>query len=407
LNLPLLIAKKYFFSRKKKNFINVISIISMTGVAVGTLALVIVLSVFNGLEEFIRSLYGSFDPDIKVMPVKGKSFELDPESLREISSLDGVSNVVKVIEDNAYVKYRDAEMVVKLKGVGENFLEDHRLEQNIVEGDLFLKRDHQMYAILGRGIQYTLNINHLNDIYPLQIYYPKRRFRASLNPAQSVNRLNIMVAGIFAIEKQFDLSYVIVPFEFAENLMDYEGNITSLEIMVDDKENVPLIKSRIRDRMGDQFQVLDSDEQHSALIRAIKIEKLFVFLTFSFIIAVSAINIFFSLTMLAIDKKKDIAVLFSLGASRRLIQRIFIHEGAIIAFTGAILGMTVGIILLLVQQKFGLISMGIETSVIDAYPVKIKLNDFIFTGVTIIMITLLFSSRPAILASRSNLIDDL
>ena len=216
-----------------------------------------------------------------------------------------------------------------------------------------------------------------------------------------------MVAGIFAIEKQFDLSYIIVPLEFAENLMDYEGYITSLEIMTENKDDIPLIKSRIKNRMGEQFQVLDSDEQHSALIRAIKIEKLFVFLTFSFIIAVSAINIFFSLTMLAIDKKKDIAVLFSVGASKRLIQRIFINEGAIIAFTGAFLGMGIGVLLLLAQQKFGLISMGIETSVIDAYPVKMKLNDFIFTAVTIIMITLLFSSRPAILASRSNVIDDL
>lgn len=379
----------------------------MMGVAVGTLALVIVLSVFNGLEEFIRSLYGSFDPDIKVVPLKGKSFTLEQNLLVDISSMEGVNNVVKVIEDNAYVKYRDAEMVITLKGVGENFLQDHRLDQNIVEGDLFLKRDHQMYAILGRGIQYTLNINHLNDIYPLQFYYPKRRYRSSLNPAQSVNRLNIMVAGIFAIEKQFDLSYIIVPLEFAENLMDYEGHLTSLEIMTENKDDIPLIKSRIKNRLGEQFQVLDSDEQHSALIRAIKIEKLFVFLTFSFIIAVSAINIFFSLTMLAIDKKKDIAVLFSVGASKRLIQRIFINEGAIIAFTGAFLGMAIGVLLLLAQQKFGLISMGIETSVIDAYPVKMKLNDFIFTAVTIIMITLLFSSRPAILASRSNVIDDL
>ena len=379
----------------------------MMGVAVGTLALVIVLSVFNGLEEFIRSLYGSFDPDIKVVPLKGKSFTLEQNLLVDISSMEGVNNVVKVIEDNAYVKYRDAEMVITLKGVGENFLQDHRLDQNIVEGDLFLKRDHQMYAILGRGIQYTLNINHLNDIYPLQFYYPKRRYRSSLNPAQSVNRLNIMVAGIFAIEKQFDLSYIIVPLEFAENLMDYEGHLTSLEIMTENKDDIPLIKSRIKNRLGEQFQVLDSDEQHSALIRAIKIEKLFVFLTFSFIIAVSAINIFFSLTMLAIDKKKDIAVLFSVGASKRLIQRIFINEGAIIAFTGAFLGMAIGVLLLLAQQRFGLISMGIETSVIDAYPVKMKLNDFIFTAVTIIMITLLFSSRPAIRASRSNVIDDL
>jgi lipoprotein-releasing system permease protein len=379
----------------------------MTGVAVGTLALVIVLSVFNGLEEFIRSLYGSFDPDIKVLPIKGKSFVLQPGLIEEISSIGGVINVVKVIEDNAYVKYRDAEMVVKLKGVDENFLLDHRLEQNIVEGDLFLKRDHQMYAILGRGIQYTLNINHLNDIYPLQFYYPKRRYRSSLNPAQSVNRLNIMVSGIFAIEKQFDLSYIIVPLEFAENLMDYDDHITSLEIMAQNQGNIPMIKSEIENKIGQSYQVLDSDEQHSALIRAIKIEKLFVFLTFSFIIAVSAINIFFSLTMLAIDKKKDIAVLFSVGASKKLIKRIFINEGAIIAFTGAILGMVIGILVLLAQQKFGLVSMGIETSVIDAYPVKMKLNDFIFTGITIIMITLLFSSRPAILASRSNVIDDL
>ncbi len=189
--------------------------------------------------------------------------------------------------------------------------------------------------------------------------------------------------------------------------MDYDDRITSLEIMAQNRGNIPMIKSEIENKIGQSYQVLDSDEQHSALIRAIKIEKLFVFLTFSFIIAVSAINIFFSLTMLAIDKKKDIAVLFSVGASKKLIKRIFINEGAIIAFTGAILGMVIGILVLLAQQKFGLVSMGIETSVIDAYPVKMKLNDFIFTGITIIMITLLFSSRPAILASRSNVIDDL
>lgn len=379
----------------------------MAGVAVGTLALVVVLSVFNGLEEFIRSLYGSFDPDIKVVPIKGKSFVMDQNLIQDISSIEGIINVVKVIEDNAYVRYRDAEMFVKLKGVDENFLEDHRLDKNVVEGDLYLKRDHQMFAILGRGIQYTLNINHLNDIYPLQLYYPKRRYRASLNPAQSVNRLNIMVAGIFAIEKQFDLSYIIVPLEFAENLMDYDGHITSLEIMVENKNNISEIKSEVGKKLGEQYKVLDSDQQHSALIRAIKIEKLFVFLTFSFIIAVSAINIFFSLTMLAIDKKKDIAVLFSVGAGKTLIKRIFINEGAIIAFTGASLGMIIGVLVLLAQQKFGLVSMGIETSVIDSYPVQMKLSDFIFTAVTIIMITLLFSSRPAIIASRSNLIDDL
>ncbi len=379
----------------------------MTGVAVGTMALVIVLSVFNGLEDFIRSLYNSFDPDIKVVPVKGKSFHFDQINLDNVTEIPGIGYISKVIEDNAYVKYRDAEMVITVKGVDENFLLHDRFKNNIVEGDLYLKQNGQMFAILGRGIQYTLNINHLDDIYPLQFFYPNRIRRTSLNPAQAVNRLNIMVAGIFAIERYFDTNYIIVPIEFAENLMDYENKITSVEIMVPDKNNMGRIKTELKSALGDNYNVLDSDEQHSSLIRAIKLEKLFVFLTFSFIIAVSAINIFFSLTMLAIDKKKDIAVLFSLGASKNLVQKIFISEGAIIAFTGAFLGMIVGIMVLLAQQKFGLISMGIETSVIDAYPVKMKLNDFLYTAGSIILITLFFSSRPAILASRSKVIENL
>jgi len=379
----------------------------MTGVAVGTMALVIVLSVFNGLEDFIRSLYNSFDPDIKVVPVKGKSFHFDQNSLDKISEIKGIGFITKVIEDNAYVKYRDAEMVVTMKGVDDNFLHFDRLKNNIVEGDLYLKQNDQMFAILGRGIQYTLNINHLDDIYPLQFFYPNRTRRSSLNPAQTVNRLNIMVSGIFAIEKYFDTNYIIVPIEFAENLLEYKNKITSLEIMVSDNNNIQLIKTDLKNALGDNFTVLDSDEQHSSLLRAIKLEKLFVFLTFSFIIAVSAINIFFSLTMLAIDKKKDIAVLFSLGASKKLVQKIFINEGAIIAFTGAFLGMLLGIMVLLAQQEFGLVSMGIETSVIDAYPVKMKLNDFLYTALSIIVITLFFSSRPAILASRSKVVDDL
>jgi lipoprotein-releasing system permease protein len=228
-----------------------------------------------------------------------------------------------------------------------------------------------------------------------------------MNPAQSVNRSNIMVAGIFAIEKQFDLNYIIVPIEFAENLMAYDGNITSIEVMMQEGNSISDVKSELKKIVGENFNVFDSDEQHSTLIKAIKLEKLFVFLTFSFIIAVSAINIFFSLTMLAIEKKKDIAVLLSLGAGKKLIQRIFINEGAIIAFGGAFLGMLIGILVLLAQQRFGLVSMGIETSVIDAYPVKMKLNDFLFTAVTIILITLFFSSRPAIIASKSNVIENL
>lgn len=379
----------------------------MAGVAVGTMALVVVLSVFNGLEEFIRSLYSSFDPDIKVLPLQGKSFLMDSMSLNLIRDIEGIEFVSEVIEDNAYVKFRDAEMVVKLKGVDHNFLKNTRLNSSIVEGKLVLENDKLPYAVIGRGIQYTLNITDLGDFYPLQFYYPKRRRGSSINPAQLTNRRNINIGGVFAIEKQFDMNYILVPIRFASQLMDYGMKRTALEINIREDADQYRIISEIREIMGASYNVLNSDEQHSSLITAIKIEKLFVFITFSFIIAVAAINIFFALTMLAIEKKKDIAVLYAMGSGKALVRSIFLHEGAIISFSGAIIGMVLGIVLCFIQQQFGIISMGVDTSVIDAYPVDMKLNDFLLSSASIVLITLVFSSRPAFIASRSSVLDQL
>ena len=379
----------------------------MAGVAVGTMALVVVLSVFNGLEGFIRSLYSSFDPDIKVLPLQGKSFLMDSMSLISIRNIEGIEFVSEVIEDNAYVKFRDAEMVVKLKGVDHNFLKNTRLNSSIVEGSLVLENDKLPFAVIGRGIQYTLNITDLGDFYPLQFYYPKRRRGSSINPAQLTNRRNINIGGVFAIEKQFDMNYILVPIRFASQLMDYGMKRTALEINIREDADQYKIISEIRKIMGASYNVLNSDEQHSSLITAIKIEKLFVFITFSFIIAVAAINIFFALTMLAIEKKKDIAVLYAMGSGKALVRSIFLHEGAIISFSGAIIGMVLGIVLCFIQQQFGIISMGVDTSVIDAYPVEMKLNDFLLSSASIVLITLVFSSRPAFIASRSSVLDQL
>jgi lipoprotein-releasing system permease protein len=379
----------------------------MIGVAVGTMSLVVALSVFNGLEGFIRSLYSSFDPDYKVVPVKGKSFLLDSLTLKEINKINGIAFVSEVIEDNAYVKFRDSEMVVKLKGVDQHLLENNRLEQSIVEGNLVLEKENLYYAVIGRGIQYTLNISDINDYYPLQFYYPRKSRTGSLNPARLANRRSISIGGVFAIEKQYDMNYVLVPLEFASKLMDYGKKRTALEININEDSNPEIIRSRLEDIVGPSLQVLDSDQQHSSLIMAIKVEKLFVFLTFSFIIAVAAINIFFSLTMLAIEKKKDIAVLYAMGSGKRLVRSIFLHEGAIISFSGAIAGMLLGILICFIQQQFGIVSMGVDTSVIDAYPIEMRSNDFIYSSLSIVLITLIFSSRPAFIASRSTLIDQL
>lgn len=379
----------------------------MVAVAVGTMALVVVLSVFNGLEDFIRSLYNSFDPELKIMATTGKFFEIHEKLISDVENVDGVNYATEVIEDYAYVKYRDAEMFVKIKGVGENFLKENRLQNSIVEGELKLKEGNFDYAVIGRGVQYTLNISSLKDIYPLQFYYPKKKIRGRLDPTGSLNRMNIMLAGVFAIEKNFDMNYVLVPIDFAAALTERGNRRTAIEIKVDDGVSLQEIKYTLRDLLGADFQVLDSDEQHASFMRAIKWEKLFVYITFSFIIAVAAFNIFFALTMLAIDKKKDISVLFSLGATNRIIRLIFIKEGAIIALIGSSIGLITGILICWLQETFGLVSMGIETSVIDAYPVKMIFSDFLYTGLSIVVITLLFSIRPAIMATRHNLLENI
>ncbi len=377
-----------------------ISIISMFGVAVGTMALVIVLSVFNGLEDLIRSLNKSFDPELKVEVVRGKSFELSSEFLDGIKSIEGVEIVTQVVEDNVGAMYKNDEMVVKLKGVEENFIDHHRIDKNIVQGKLVLKENGVNYAIIARGVQSALSINRLSNMYTLQFYYPKRGRTGGLSPNNLLNHKIILPAGVYAIEKQYDMNYVFVPLDFAVDLLNYGNRRTSLEIKVDSKYRIPDVQERLKEFVGAKFKVLTSEEIHADFFKVLKIEKLFVFIIFSFILAIASFNIFFSLTMLAIDKKKDIAILSSLGANKKLIKSIFLTEGAIISFSGALLGLFLGLMVCLIQQYFGVVSMGMQTAVIDAYPVKMQLPDFLYTGLSIITITLFASYRPAIIASK-------
>ena len=403
MHLPLFIARRYFLSKKKKNFINVISVISMFGVAVGTMSLVIVLSVFNGLEDLIRQLNSSFDPELKVEPARGKSFELKPDFLEGIRAVDGVEIVTQVVEDNAYAKYRNDEMVVKLKGVEKNFTDHHRMDKNIVQGRFVLEENGIPYAVIARGVQTALSINRLDNMYTLQLFYPRRGKTSGLNPTNLTNNKVILPAGVYAIEKQYDMNYVFVPLDFAVSLLEYGNRRTSLEIKVKDGYSISSVKEKIKEFVGDKFKVLTSEELHADFFKVLKIEKLFVFLIFSFILAIASFNIFFSLTMLAIDKKKDIAVLTSMGADKKLIKSIFIAEGGIISLLGAFAGLFIGLVILLIQQHFGIISMGMQTAVVDAYPVKIQAPDFIYTGLSIILITLAASYRPAVLASKTTI----
>jgi lipoprotein-releasing system permease protein len=406
-NLAYFIARRYFLSKKKKNFINVISIISMIVVAIGTMALIVALSVFNGLEGLVRSIYGAVDANLVVSATYGKSFVYDQGIKDKINAVEDVEIVTEVIEDNALLKYNSSQRVARLKGVSDNFLDQGRLDNNIVFGELKLHEKDTDFAILGRGVQYDLSVNPANDYYALQVYYPEDIGPGMTNPDKLFRVKKILPGAVFAIENYFDNNYVFVPIRFTESLFGYQGKRTSLEIKVVDKANTNSVKKNLQNVLGDAFVVKSSDEIHGDIYRTLNLEKFFLFLTFSIIIAIASINIFFSLKMLILDKQKDVAVLLAQGATNKLIRNIFLMEGAIVAGTGAATGLVLGLALCYAQQYFGFVPMGTATTIMLAYPVEVRGLDVAFTVMSIIIITLLATLQPAFSAARRASVESL
>jgi lipoprotein-releasing system permease protein len=367
------------------------------------MALVVILSVFNGLEDLLRSVFKSFDPDLKVMPIKGKSFILDGQLIGQLQKLPGIKAVHPVVEDNALLKYENSQLVIKFKGVPLDYFEKNDLDSILVEGKLRLKKDSMRYAVLGRGVQYYLNINTKNEYIPLQFWYPKLEETQIIDPEKAFNKLNVLPAGVFAVEKQFDDHYVFLPLAEAVELMGYGNRRSYLEIELASKTDVDDIKEAVQLVVGQDFSILDQDEQHSSLLKAIKIEKSFVFITFIVIIAIAALNILFSLTLTAIEKKKDVALLKALGGSENFLRKIFVYQGFLIGLFGTCLGLTLGFCICWLQKRYGFISMGMESALVDAYPIRIKWTDFTNVGIAVFTITLLFSYKPASQAAKQEL----
>ncbi|MGY6520187.1 MAG: FtsX-like permease family protein [Mongoliitalea sp.] len=401
MNTSFFIAARYFQSKKKKNFITILSIITMVGVAVGAMALVIVLSVFNGLEDLVRGLYASFDADLKIEASQGKSFRMDESTLRKIEAVEGVFLVTEVIEDNALFNYRNYQHLARIKGVSDNYLAQPRFEQGYIWGKLDLGTQERPQAIIGRGVGFFLSIDLNNEFDLLQAYYPKApRNAATIDPRQLYNQGTLVPTAFFSVEKEFDDNYIIAPLSFVSRLLNYGDKRTAIEVSVQEGNSIKKVKANLKQLLGEEFTVKDTDEQHAGLLRTIKIEKLFVFITLTFILAVASFNIFFSLSMMAIEKKKDIAILYAMGAKASTVKNIFIKQGSIIAFSGAAIGLVLGFIIVWLQDTVGLVSMGIDSSIIENYPVKIVWTDFLWTSVSVILITLLASYRPALLASK-------
>ncbi|ADB37050.1 ABC transporter permease [Spirosoma linguale] len=395
MNLPAWIARRYFFSRKKRSFISWLSILSMLGVGVGTMALVVVLSVFNGMEELNKQIFRTFEADMTIAPKQGKRFLATPALKKRLQKIPGVNLLTTVAQDNALARYGNAQTVVRLKGVDNNYLQRQQLDSALLEGKLLLQRQGVNYAIVADGVRSDLSVSPIDILTPLEILYPQSGQSFSVLNPDAFNREAFTVSGVFFIESKYD-NFVLAPITSAQTLFGYQPDeVTSLEIQLRPGTNEVDVKQALQDAVGDKLIVQSRDDLNVDLYRAIRVEKLFTALTLGFIILVASINIFFSLSMLVIEKKADIRILYALGATRPMVRRIFLTEGAIIALTGAFAGLILGIGICLAQERYGFIRMGTESSIIDAYPVRLDTSDILLTGVLAIVMTILTSWFPA------------
>jgi len=374
------IARRYLISKKSVNVINLISGISVAGVTVGTFALVAILSAFNGLDSSIKSLFSSFDPDIKISAAQGKSFDLKDGNFDAIGQLSGISTVTPVIEADALLRYgQDRQYFATIKGVPANYNEVAGLDSSfIVSGRFILESEQIPFAVVGQGVAYYLSVG-LNFSDPIHIYTVKKGVSGRSNLANALNHSTIYAAGVFANQQEIDSKYVLVPFGYAQEFFQMGNEVSAVEIGLKAGVSEDKAKEEISRILGSKFVVKTQFEQHELFYKVMQSEKWAIFFILALILIIASFNILGALTMLIIDKKADIATLQSLGANQKLIRTIFLFEGWMISLIGAALGVILGLIVCWIQIEFGLLKIpGNEGSFIfEAYPVQVRFSDFL------------------------------
>ncbi|GHT75943.1 membrane protein [Bacteroidia bacterium] len=396
MNPSFYIAKRYLFSKKSHNAINIISMVAVCGLTIATLATVCTLSVFNGFREFGATMFSTFDPELKITPVSGKVFHPDTDKFLEIKNLPEIDVISETLEDNALLVYRERQTPIILKGVSGNFAQLVPIERAIFGEQLKLTNETSSLATLGIGVGAVLGVN-ANFIFPMEIYAPKRNVKVNMtNPLANFNPEYVYIGDLFMTNEQiYDDNYVLVPIDLARRLLDYETEVSALEIKL--KANVSLseTKQKIRQIAGAEFHVKDRFEQQEEAFRMISIEKWVTFLMLCFILLIAAFNLIGSLSMLIVDKQKDITTLRNLGAGQSLISRIFLFEGWMISAAGAITGLVLGVLLCLGQQYFGWIKLGAGGMfAVDAYPVKVEIFDLLIIFAAVLTIGFLAVIYP-------------
>ena len=388
---PFYIARRYLFSKKKANAINVISIISVTGVAVATMALVIVLSVFNGFHDLVASFFTNFDPQLKVVPVEGKTAPADDPILTKIRHLPQVDVATGCVEDQALAMYRDKQAMVVVKGVDDNFDQLTHIKEILYgDGEYSLHAANLQYGILGIRLANTLGTSADFGDY-LRIYAPQREGQFDvMSPEEGFVVDSLLSPGVvFAVnQSKYDRNYIVTSVTFARLLFGQDGMLSSLELRLKDGSDLDAVKSEMRKIAGTKYKVLDRFEQQADTFKIMQIEKVMAYIFLTFILIVACFNIIGSLSMLIIDKKKDVETLRSLGADDRQVKRIFLFEGRMISALGALLGIGLGLLLCWLQQSYGLVKMGERSGsfVVNAYPVSVHYDDVLFIFLTVMAV---------------------
>ena len=391
MNFPFYIAKRYLFSKKSHNAINVISAISVCGVALATMALVCTLSVFNGFQDLVATFFTAFDPQLKITAVSGKVFDGEDARVLKLAEMHEIELITRTLEDNAMVKYQDRQAMVVVKGVEDNFEQQSAIDSILYgRGNPVLHDEVADYVIPGMGLVSVLG-SGVRFLDPLVVYAPKRGSKVNLsNPSASFVSGKLFSSGlVFAVsQEKYDMSYMLTSLNFARRLFQYDNEVSSIEVKLKDGYSVAQAKQKITALLGDEFRVQDRYQQQADTFRIMEIEKLISYFFLTFILMIACFNVIGSLSMLIIDKKQDALTLRNLGANDRLIIRIFLLEGRMISFIGAVAGILVGLLLCFVQQQFGIISLGSSAGsfVMDAYPVSIHLTDIILIFLTVLLV---------------------
>lgn len=389
MNLSFYIAKRYLFSKKSHNAINIISLISVCGIAIATTAMVCTLSIFNGFTKLVADSFSIIDPDLQITPSKGKVFDASTQIFQEIKALPEVDIMSETIEDNALVKYGDRQDPVLIKGVSDQFTKMVDTKKLVSNGQFNLREGDVDFCVAGIGVAINLGLR-TDNITPIEIFSPKRDVKIQLaNPANAFTTAYTYPSGVFALNQtKYDDQVILVSIDLARELFRYTKEVTSLDIKLKDNVSPNNIKAKIQSLLGDKFVVKNRFEQQADSFRMVSIEKWITFLILAFILVIAVFNVVGSLSMLILDKSADIEILRHMGANNSLITRIFKMEGWLISMSGAIAGIVIGLGLCLAQQHFGILKLGQNPGafIVDAYPVEVIATDIVFVFLTVSVI---------------------